>query len=266
MLWVVWRHHRVALAGVAGFLGLLGLWLWITGLSLHHEYAAAIACRPAGSANCINLGVVFDTTNGLLKGGFILQPIPALIGAFVGPAVLAREFETGTFRFAWTQGIGRWRWAVAKLVALGVAVAVLAGAFSVLLSWYYQPYVAAQSTADLGGASPLPLDCSTFAVSRLPRGRSQLSRLASSLACSSVESCPRFVATLAVYTGFALVTANVLRALPSGVVALNPNIPDRRGSSASGRHKAAGSCSGAESRSVYSRNSAPGLSVAVRAA
>ena len=155
MGWVIWRHHRVALAGVVAFLGALAVWLWITGLSVHHEYAAAVACRPVGSANCTNLAAIFDGTNSFLKGGFVLQPVAALIGAFVGSVVLAREFETGTFRYAWTQAFGRCRWAVAKLVALGVAVAALAGAFGVLLSWYYQPYVAAQNAPNVSGASLL---------------------------------------------------------------------------------------------------------------
>ncbi len=39
--------------------------------------------------------------------------------AFIGAPVLARELETGTFRYAWTQGFGRVRWTLAKLVALG---------------------------------------------------------------------------------------------------------------------------------------------------
>jgi hypothetical protein len=68
-----------------------------------------------------------------------LQVIPALIGAFVAAPLLARELETGTFRYAWTQGFGRSRWTVAKLVPLAVAVTVAAGAFSVLVSWYIQP-------------------------------------------------------------------------------------------------------------------------------
>ena len=33
--------------------------------------------------------------------------IPVLVGVFVGAPLLARELETGTFRFAWTQGCGR---------------------------------------------------------------------------------------------------------------------------------------------------------------
>ena len=76
MGWVIWRHHRVALAGVVAFLGALAVWLWITGLSVHHEYAAAVACRPVGSANCTNLAIIFDSTNSFLKGGFVLQPVP----------------------------------------------------------------------------------------------------------------------------------------------------------------------------------------------
>jgi hypothetical protein len=78
----------------------------------------------------------------MLKGGFVLQLVPALIGAFVGPLVLAYELETGTFRYAWTQAFGRSRWTLAKLVMLGVAVTAMAGAFRVLVSWYYQPYLA----------------------------------------------------------------------------------------------------------------------------
>src|SRR3984957_16398117 len=153
MAWVIWRHHRVALGGVAVFLGAVAAWLWIAGLQLHHAYAAAAACHPSSSAACQNLINAFQGTNVILKGGFVLQPLSALIGAFVGAPMLAREIETGTFRYAWTQGFGRRRWTVAKLVLVGVAVAAIAGAFSVLVSWYYQPYLA--SGRLYSAASPL---------------------------------------------------------------------------------------------------------------
>lgn len=226
MLWVTWRHHRVALAGAVVFLGALAVWLWITGLSVHHEYSAAVACRPVGSANCSNLAIIFESTNAFLKGGFILQPVPALIGAFVGPLVLAREFETGTFRYAWTQAFGRWRWAVAKLVALGVAVAALAGAFSVLLSWYYQPYVAAQNAPNIGGASPLSaglFDLSVVAFAAWTLAAFAIGVLAGMLIRRIV---PAIVATLAAYAALALLVANVLRQhYMTSLVASNTNIP-----------------------------------------
>jgi ABC-type transport system involved in multi-copper enzyme maturation permease subunit len=82
----------------------------------------------------------FNGLDNFLSNGVILQVLPVLIGAFVGAPLLAREMETGTFRCTWTQGFGRWRWTLAKLVALGLAVTAAAELFSLVLGWYYQPY------------------------------------------------------------------------------------------------------------------------------
>ena len=118
MAWVTWRQHRFALGGVTVLLGALAVYLWLTGLQLHHSYATA--CHPVGSLAC---AMNFTGRYGI-TGIFVsvaLQAVPPLIGAFAGAPVLARELETGTFRYAWTQAFGRWRWAVAKLVLLAVA-------------------------------------------------------------------------------------------------------------------------------------------------
>ena len=155
MAWVTWRQHRIALAGVAALLGALAVCLWLVGLQLHHAYAAAAACHPAGSSACADLANSFNGMDDFLANGLVLQVVPALIGAFVGAPVLARELETGTFRYAWTQGFGRWRWTLAKLVLLAVAVAAAAGAFSVLCSWYYQPYSAAGAGLNFSGMDPV---------------------------------------------------------------------------------------------------------------
>src|SRR5258708_10222653 len=155
MAWITWRQHGFALAGVAAFLGALAVWLWTAGIALHHAYAAATACHPAGALACADVVTKFNDLNHALLGGYALQPVPALIGAFVGAPVLARELETGTFRYAWTQGFGRWRWALAKLVALAVVVTAAAGPLSVLFSWYYQPYLArANQSLSLHEPSP----------------------------------------------------------------------------------------------------------------
>jgi hypothetical protein len=146
MAWVTWRQHRAALTGAAALLGALAVCLWIVGLQLHHAYAAAVTCHRASSIGCSDLVFSFNGMDGFPANGFILQAVPALIGAFVGAPVLARELETGTFRYAWTQGFGRWRWTLAKLLPLAVVVAAAAGALSVLLSWYYGPYFSARAT------------------------------------------------------------------------------------------------------------------------
>src|SRR5271156_3158258 len=112
MAWVTWRQHRVALIGVVVALVAIGAYTWMVGLQLHHAYAAELACHPAGSDACLQLTSGFNSPSGLLTNGWILQLLPALIGAFVGAPVLAREMETGTYRYAWTQVFGQWRWAL----------------------------------------------------------------------------------------------------------------------------------------------------------
>jgi len=97
--WVSWRQHRAALAGTVCLLGTLGLYLLIMGLSM---------------SSGLNAQTV----------PFLLLAVPILLGVFVGAPVLARELESGTFRFAWTQACGRVRWAVVRLGLLAAALTV----------------------------------------------------------------------------------------------------------------------------------------------
>jgi ABC-2 family transporter protein len=211
MAWVTWRQHRAALAGVAVFLGALAVYLWLAGLQLHHAYAAATACHPASPA-CADLITHFNFMNNFLVNGYVLQAVPALIGAFAGAPVLARELETGTFRYAWTQGIGRWRWTLAKLVLLAAAVAAAAGAISVLISWYYQPYLATGNQAlSLSEASPFEaglFDLRGIAFAAWTLAAFTIGGLAGMLIRRVV---PAMAATLAAYTGLALAAGNFLR-------------------------------------------------------
>src|SRR5258708_31740993 len=144
MAWITWRQHGFALAGVAAFLGALAVWLWTAGIALHHAYAAATACHPAGALACADVVTKFNDLNHALLGGYALQPVPALIGAFVGAPVLARELETGTFRYAWTQGFGRVRWALAKLVTLAAVGPAAPRALRLLASRRSPPHSAAR--------------------------------------------------------------------------------------------------------------------------
>jgi hypothetical protein len=75
----------------------------------------------------------------------LLTLVPPLIGAFAGGSLLARELETGTYRYAWTQGFGRERWTVAKLTIVAVTVTAAAGAFSELFTWFFKPFLVQES-------------------------------------------------------------------------------------------------------------------------
>ena len=202
MGWVTWRQHRAALAGVAVFLGAFAVYLWLAGLQIHHAYATA--CHPASSLACsINFTGRYGPT--AIVVSILLQAVPALTGAFAGAPVLAREMETGTFRFAWTQGFGRWRWTLAKLVLLAVVVAAAAAAFSVLYTWFSQPFFAAGYTIpfatrvfDLGEVAFAAWTLAAFAIGALA---GMLIR----------RTVPAIAATLAVYAALAAATALFLR-------------------------------------------------------
>jgi hypothetical protein len=148
--WVVWRRYRTSLAATASVLALIAVYLVISGERMRSAYSTYLECRPVQSATC-----QFDWQNfrdgygqpGLL--GVMLLFLPGIIGAFAGAPVLARELETGTFRYAWTQGVGRMRWAIAMLVPAAVGVAVIMAGFGTLVTWHDQPLVAAGITPRL---------------------------------------------------------------------------------------------------------------------
>jgi hypothetical protein len=227
MAGVTWRQHRYALAGVAVLLGALALWLWIEGASVHHAWEAATTCRPASSPACSGLASTFNGTWDLMGyAAIFLQLLPALIGAFAGAPVLARELETGTFRYAWTQGFGRWRWALAKLVALAVVLAAATGAFSVLLSWCFQPYLAAGNQAlGLYGNSPLVTAFSLREVT-FPAWTLAVFAIGALAGMLIRRVVPAIVASLAVYAGLAIAAAGLLREhYLAPLVTSSPNVP-----------------------------------------
>ena len=61
--------------------------------------------------------------------------------------------ENGTFRYTWTQGVGRLRWATAIMLPGAAGVAVLAGAFGLMVTWYEQPFVTSMTRSRLDGQS-----------------------------------------------------------------------------------------------------------------
>jgi hypothetical protein len=144
MAWVTWRQHRLTLISVPALLGALAVFLWIAGLKIHHDYAALAACHPFTSSACQTLNNSFSSTDWTMGNSvdILLQLVPALIGAFAAAPVLARELETGTFRYAWTQGFGRERQTIARAVLLAVALTAAAGAFSLAFTWFFQPFLA----------------------------------------------------------------------------------------------------------------------------
>jgi hypothetical protein len=146
MGWVTWRQHRATLLSVPGVLGAVAIFLLFMGLWVHKNYTALILCQPASSDACQNLSRTFNSTDWTVGNvlGILVNLVPALLGAFAGAPVLAKELETGTFRYTWTQGIGRARHTAALLVLLAIGVTVAACAFCLVFSWFFGPFASEQ--------------------------------------------------------------------------------------------------------------------------
>jgi len=221
MAWVTWRQHRPTLISVPAVLGAVAVFLWIAGLKIHHDYAVLTACHPFSSTACQTLNSAFTSTDWTMANtlNIFMNLAPALIGAFAGAPVLARELETGTYRYAWTQGFGRERWTIAKLALLAVAVTAAAGAFSQVFVWFFQPFLA-QEDLTVFSATVFATHGIAFAAWTLVAFA--IGTLAGMLIRRIV---PAMAATLAAYTGLALATWLFLREhYPLALVTSNPSI------------------------------------------
>ncbi|MFI7218847.1 transmembrane transport protein [Micromonospora maritima] len=101
-----------------------------------------------------------------LAGGFAL--VPALLGAFWGAPLVARELETGTHRLVWNQSVPRGRWLTVKLAVTGLAAALVAGLLSAALTWAAAPVDRAAgdrfSTVLFGARGVAPVGYAVFAL------------------------------------------------------------------------------------------------------
>jgi ABC-type transport system involved in multi-copper enzyme maturation permease subunit len=154
LAWVTWRQHRTALVGLIGVLLLCGLLLLQNGLTMHADF------RRLGLADCVpghqnqacpvSVDAFHHDLDLVTRLTAVVFPLPVLFGMFLGAPLLAREFESGTHRFAFTQGVGRTRWLVTKIALLAVLTVASAGAFAAIVIWWYGPFVASHGRLGTG--------------------------------------------------------------------------------------------------------------------
>ncbi len=107
-----------------------------------HVAAAATAARRACGSDpgCPALAAFAHSDAALRTAlGLVVIVAPALIGAFWGAPLVAREYEAGTHRLVWTQSISRTRWLAVKLAVAGTATVAVTGLLSALVTWWAAP-------------------------------------------------------------------------------------------------------------------------------
>jgi hypothetical protein len=135
-----WLQARAQTIWVIAALAIVATALAITRPPLVHLYNTTVRnCQAQG--NCPSaMGVITNYDSAIRMGlSALLVCVPALVGMFWGASLVAREFEAGTFRLAWTQGVTRTRWLAGKLGVIGVASIVATGLLSLVLTWWASP-------------------------------------------------------------------------------------------------------------------------------
>ena len=154
--WVTWRQHRLGLIGAVALLGGVSVLLIWSRISIHRSYSdlGLNHCTDYSTPQCRSaMDLFLQQYQGW--GQFLprfLTFVPVLLGVFVGAPVIAKELESGTFRFAWTQGRSRVQWTVIKIVLLGLALTAAALSFSALFAWWFTPFVPAMGRMESGQA------------------------------------------------------------------------------------------------------------------
>jgi ABC-type transport system involved in multi-copper enzyme maturation permease subunit len=139
MIWLTWRQFRVQALVALTALAALAIFLVILGLRLRSAYDLTIGCD--GCSAQTGAQTLRDRYfSVLLLTGFLLILIPALLGAFWGAPLIARELENGTHRLVWNQSVTRTRWLLIKLGFVTLAAVTFTGALSLLFTWATSPY------------------------------------------------------------------------------------------------------------------------------
>ncbi|HEY6541340.1 MAG TPA: hypothetical protein VIZ18_10400, partial [Ktedonobacteraceae bacterium] len=148
MIWLTWRQYRVEMLVMGIVLLLFAVVLLITGISIAAEaHNVGFSACMSHHAVCLQArGALEDYIHAITGSSAfyffcLVLPLalPVLTGMFVGAPAIAREFEQGTYRLVWTQGIpwNRWLWMKIGLITCGVG-----GAFGILyafFSWWSFP-------------------------------------------------------------------------------------------------------------------------------
>ena len=139
MTWLVWRLYRNQAYLAAAALAVFAVLVVITGRQMASQYQSALA-SCAVSHSCSTLASRLTLGTPLLSFLVTLTVVvPCLLGVFWGGPLVAREFETGTSQFAWTQSITRGRWLTVKIGWALLAAAAWGGAVSALVTWWSSP-------------------------------------------------------------------------------------------------------------------------------
>ncbi len=168
---VLWRQYRDTALVFGGVLLLAVIFLLVSGfhlISLAQQLKIA-ACAHQDTDYCVQIMGTFQSRiiYEQLLASLLLFLLPLLVGLFVGAPLIAREWEQGTYRLAWTQSVSRSRWLANRL---SVLILVILPAFIILALlgfWWYSPQISISNVwvaYEAGGGMPVTYALFAFAL------------------------------------------------------------------------------------------------------
>ena len=142
MNWFVWRQHRKQFLVFALLLAAFAALLIPSGIHFWHAYQQALvncAQHPAiYSCNDLTDTLLTSRADGFVRVAVVMGTfgLPILVGLFVGAPLIAKEYEEGTNKLAWTQTVSRRKWLTTKMAwALGFAL-IYGILLTILVTWW----------------------------------------------------------------------------------------------------------------------------------
>jgi hypothetical protein len=149
---VTWYKHRVSMLGIPAVFLLAALLLFIDGivqrrwLSSNHLSGCLVQWQNSGNSICAyskNVATLdawgrFENVGRSNVVELAALALPAMIGLFAGVPWVAREFESGAFRYTWTQTGNPRRWLIGTFAPLVLLAGISAAVFGLALYWWFQ--------------------------------------------------------------------------------------------------------------------------------
>lgn len=140
MTWLTWRQTRVQ-----AFVALTAMVAVASVAALTHPHLVRLS---TGDVPIFDLISATDRRV-YYTGVIILAITPAIVGAFLGAPLVARELESGTHRLVWNQSVTRQRWLAFRFGAVIAVTGVVVGLLSLSITWWSSLLDGAQSS-DVG--------------------------------------------------------------------------------------------------------------------
>jgi hypothetical protein len=141
-----WYKHRFSVVGLPAVFLLAALALLADSvvqrhwLSAYHLTGCLAANATTGGSWCGSTAWASFSSPGQTPDviAAAVLALPGLAGLFAGVPWVAREFETGAFRFTWTQGTGPRHWLLGTFGPLVLLATVSAAIYGTAAYWWYQ--------------------------------------------------------------------------------------------------------------------------------